>query len=322
MALKVLDLFCGAGGFSRGFEEAGFEIIGGLDNYSPCAEAFRQNFPRAVVIEEDIKSLRSEDIVSALGEEPDVIIGGPPCEPFTAANFKRRKNPLDRLYDDPIGTLVLHFIRIVGDLRPKVFVMENVPQILEDGLAEALKYEFRRVGFKKVFFNILRAEDYGNPSRRTRVFISNVKLKPKRSRKRVVVIEAIGDLPEPDTLHDIPDHDPVPVGASRRKRIARLRFGQALVRYMGAGGKVMTNWIRLHPYRLAPTVMGKSRFVHPYSDRLLTVRENARLMSFPDHHVFYGGRDTRFDQVGEAVPVCLARSIAVFVKEAIESGSV
>ncbi|MEM2079526.1 MAG: DNA cytosine methyltransferase, partial [Nitrososphaerota archaeon] len=80
--------------------------------------------------------------------------------------------------------------------------------------------------------------------------------------------------------------------------------------------RVHRNWVRLHPKKLAPTIHGKSRFIHPYEDRLLTVREQARLMSFPDNHVFYGGIDSQFDQVGEAVPPLLAKKIAqcVFIK--------
>ncbi|MHA1595266.1 MAG: DNA cytosine methyltransferase, partial [Candidatus Baldrarchaeia archaeon] len=268
------------------------------------------NFPEAVVIVEDIKELTYKDILDQVGDEPDVVIASPPCEPFTAANIGRRENPLERLYDDPIGRLTLHGIRMIADLQPKVFVLENVPQLIEGPLRDAIRKEFARVGFKEIYFNILRAEDYGNPSRRTRLFISNIKIKPKPVKKRKTVIEAIGDLPDPREPHDIPNHQWCPIPRRKRKKIPYLSWGEPLVRYMGAKGKVLTNWVRLHPYKLAPTILGNSRFIHPFDDRLLTVREHARLMSFPDDHVFCGGREVQYDQVGEAVPVVLAKAIA------------
>jgi len=317
-----VDLFAGAGGFSRGFKEEGFKPAVAVENMPPVAETYRVNFPEAVVIEEDIKNVHSFDILKALGgRRPDVVIGGPPCEPFSRANPRRRKDPIERLYDDPVGSLVLHFVRIVGDLQPRVFVMENVPGIMDDGLDAILREEFSNVGYDKIYFNILRAEDYGNPSRRVRVFISNIPLSPKKVPRKLRVIDAIGDLPEPDLIYNIPNHEPVPLSPRKLKRIAKLRWGEGLVRYRGYEGRVLTNVIRLHPYRLAPTVMGSSRFVHPFQDRLLTVREHARLMGFPDAHVFLGGRDVQFDEVGEAVPVPLARAIARVVRRYLEESA-
>ncbi|RLE74638.1 MAG: DNA (cytosine-5-)-methyltransferase [Thermoprotei archaeon] len=311
--LTVVDLFCGAGGLSRGFQMAGFEVALGLDNFEPAAETFQRNFPKASVIVEDVKEVRSEDILRELGGRPDVVIGGPPCEPFTRTNPRREAEPLDRLYKDPIGRLVLHFIRIVGDLQPRVFVMENVPGIMEGGLKDAIRAEFARVGYPNVRFNVLRAELYGTPSVRTRVFVSNLRLRPKPLGRLVRVIDAIGDLPDPRGVHDIPNHEYVPLPRRKLRRIAKLRWGEALVRYRGSGGRIYGNLIRLHPFKPAPTVMGSSRFIHPFDDRLLTVREHARLMGFPDDHVFLGGRDVQYNQVGEAVPVPLAYHIAKYI---------
>ncbi|PLJ77687.1 MAG: DNA (cytosine-5-)-methyltransferase [Thermofilum sp. NZ13] len=315
---RLLDLFAGAGGFSRGFKEEGFRIELGVENMPVIAETYAANFPEAKVLASDIREVHSSEILKLLGGRPDVVIGGPPCEGFTRANPRRREDPYERLYDDPLGSLVLHFIRIVGDLEPKVFVMENVPGIVDDGLDVLLRREFAAVGFSKIYFNILRAEDYGTPSHRTRIFISNIPINPPKGRK-VVVLEAIKDLPPPDAYHGIPNHEPVPLGPRRFKRISKLKWGEPLVRYRGYKGRVLHNIIRLHPYRVAPTVMGSSRFVHPFEDRLLTVREQARLMGFPDHHVFLGGRDLQFNQVGEAVPVPLARAIAREVKKYLVS---
>ncbi|MGC8972972.1 MAG: DNA cytosine methyltransferase, partial [Thermoproteus sp.] len=241
----------------------------------------------------------------------DVVIGGSPCEPFTATNPRRMENPLDRLYTDPLGQLTLHFIRLVGELQPRIFVLENVPGIAQDPLREALEREFKRVGFDEVYFNILLAENHGVPSHRKRVFISNVKITPRRS-KPPTVRQALAGLPPVDS--GFPNHDTVTLSPSKAERIAALRPGDALMKFKGASG-IYGNFVRLKWDELAPTVMGSRRFVHPEENRLLTVREQARLMGFPDHHVFFGPKDSQFNQVGEAVPPPLARAIAEYIKD-------
>ena len=302
--MNVVDLFAGAGGFSRGFESEGFRVVVAVENFKPVAETYRANFPDTEVIMKDIKLVTGREIERICGDV-DVLIGSPPCEPFTSANAKRFPRPKDRLYVDKRGQLTLHFIRIAGELKPKVFVMENVPKILE--LRSAIEREFRKIGYE-VHFNVLKAEDFGNPSRRTRVFVSNVKIAPEPLGRRIKVIDAIGDLPEPNG--SIPNHEIlIRIPKNKMERIRRLRWGQSLVRFEGAG-RICTNLMRLHPYKLAPTVMGNSRFVHPFEDRLLTVREHARLMGFPDDHIFLGGKNVQYDMVGEAVPVPLAKAVA------------
>ncbi|OYT60469.1 MAG: hypothetical protein B6U75_01700 [Desulfurococcales archaeon ex4484_217_1] len=164
---NVIDLFCGAGGFSKGFYDLGFNIVLGLDNFEPVARTFKFNFSNSIVICEDIRNVYSDEILTYLkGKVPHIIIGSPPCEPFTAANPNRKESPLDRLYVDLQGQLTLEFIRIVKQLKPEIFIMENVPQIMENGLKKALIREFKDAGYNRVFFNILRAEDYGTPSHR------------------------------------------------------------------------------------------------------------------------------------------------------------
>ncbi len=309
--LNLVDLFCGAGGFAEGFRRAGFKILMGIDNSPTASRTFKVNFPDAIVLAEDIKEVNGYMIEKLVGDI-DVIIGSPPCEPFTGANPRRMKNPLDRLYQDPIGQLVLHFARIVSEVKPKIFIMENVPGILD--LRSELENIFKKAGYEKIYFNKLLAEKYGTPSHRLRVFISNIKIKPKPVPRRITVGKALENLPEPGST-SIPNHEVTPISHKKLRRIARLGWGQALIYYEGAKGRRLPNLIRLDPRRIAPTVLGSSRFIHPYSDRFLTVREQARLMGFPDHHVFLGGRDEQYNQVGEAVPPPLAYAIALEVKK-------
>jgi DNA (cytosine-5)-methyltransferase 1 len=206
--------------------------------------------------------------------------------------------------------LVLYYIDYVDYFTQKnddlIFIMENVPQIKE--IKDELKRLFGDIGHK-VYFNILRAEDYGNPSKRARMFISNIKLRPKKVDEIVVVEEALKDIPK-----DAKNHEIKKLSKEKKEMISKLKWEEALYRYRGKK-KLMFNWYRLHPKQLAPTVKGKSRFIHPYEDRLLTVREQARLMSYPDDFVFFGGRDVQYNQIGESVPPILSKVIAKEVKK-------
>ena len=315
----VLDLFCGGGGFSRGFEMTGlYDIVMGIDIDYSCVLTFSHNFPNAIVLRMDIREVTKIEILKYLGDTPDIIIGSSPCEPFTEVNPNRAKEPIDRLYTDELGQLTLHFIRIVGELRPKVFILENVVPLSEEPLRSCIIKEFERIGYSKIYFNILHAEDYGTPSIRHRVFISNVLIKPKRKVKKFVTVwDAIKDLPKPGT-GNIPNHEEVSISEKKLKKIAKLKWGEALYKFKGAEGMFM-NYVKLHPYKPAPTVMGCSRFIHPFENRLLTVREQARLQGFPDNHVFYGSKDEQFNQVGEAVPPPLAKAIAEVVYEYLKN---
>jgi DNA (cytosine-5)-methyltransferase 1 len=315
----LLDLFSGGGGFARGFAEAGYRVLIGLDNFPPAARTYKANFPEAYFIADDVKEVNLALIKSYTGygrRDFDVIIASPPCEPFTGANPKREKRPIDRLYKDPAGQLFLHAIRIIGEIKPRVFVIENVPGVRE--VEGAIRGELAKHGYKKVYFNTLRAEEHGTPSKRVRVFVSNLPIRPPRQRP-IIVEEALRDLPPPGSPYP-PNHEVPPTISGRyMRRLPRLRWGDSLITYRGARGRRLPNYTRLHPRRPAPTVMGSSRFIHPYEDRLLTVREQARLMGFPDYHVFIGGRDAQYNMVGEAVPPPLAKAIAESIREILEA---
>ncbi|BDR92780.1 restriction endonuclease subunit M [Vulcanisaeta souniana JCM 11219] len=311
MGYTVVDLFAGAGGFSRGFLDAGFDVALGIEIDGNAARTYSYNFPNAVMLLNDIRNVNGEDIIKYIGSRPDVIIGGSPCEAFTETNPRRAKDPLDRLYVDELGRLTLEFIRLVGELRPRVFVLENVVRIMDGPLRDALVNEFARVGYERIYFNVLHAEDYGTPSIRRRVFISNIPIKPRKTGRVLTVWDAIGDLPSPGDP-SIPNHEYVTISDRKLRGITQLNWDEALYKFRGATG-FFRNFIRLNPWKPAPTVMGSVRFVHPIEDRVLTVREQARLMGFPDNHVFLGPKDSQFNQIGEAVPPPLARAIASFV---------
>jgi len=312
--LKVIDLFCGGGGFSYGFKKEGFEIIAGVEINSSAIETYTINIAPQIAINDDIRNISGRELKKF---EPDIVIGGPPCEAYTPVSLNRLPNPVDRLYIDERGRLTLEFIRLVAYLKPKIFVMENVLQITEGQLKYALIEEFRWAGYPEIYFNVIRAENYGSPSERTRVFISNVYFKDFfekfRKVKKTTVWEAIGDLPKPDYPHSIYNHSWVDIPRKISKKWEKLKFGQAGL-FFGKGKKTFKDYTKLHPDKIAPTVKGSGRFLHPYQPRLLSVREQARLMTYPDTYIFEGGLNEQYNQVGESVPPLISRLIAKAIK--------
>lgn len=312
-APRVVDLFAGCGGFGFGFAERGFAITHAIESFRTSLETYVANVPVADPLLADARKVD----VASLGR-PDVLIGGPPCEAFTVANAGRRKQPLDRLYHDPLGSLTLQFAKMVKALQPRIFVMENVPPILEGPLEAELRMIFARQGYPEIFPNRLLAEDLGTPSHRDRVFLSNVRLDPPRTHagRHVTVEDAIADLQSLDV--DVPNHRAPRVGAKQQRMIGELAEGTSAYHYRAAGGRVHHAWTRLAADKLAPTVKGLGRFVHPVEDRLLTPREHARLMGYPDDFVFHGSIQEAYNQVGESVPPPVSLALADALRQALD----
>ena len=179
--MKIVDLFCGAGGYAFGFLMADpvFEVSLAIDIDYRVIETYKHNMPKTRVLGEDIRNIHSLDILEQLGNRnPDIIIASPPCEAFSSANPNRSRNEYDQLYSDETGRLFLEAIRIITDIEPKYFFIENVSQIASLKFKELIKYEFKKGKYENLFFNILRAENFGVPSIRKRVFLSNIQIPP------------------------------------------------------------------------------------------------------------------------------------------------
>ncbi len=314
----VIDLFAGGGGFGYGFKKEGFLITDAVEINPAAAETYRLNINPLKVHNTDIRTLSGREFKN---QTPDVIIGGPPCEAYTPVSLNRMDYPTDRLYIDPRGRLTLEYIRLLAHFKPKIFVMENVIQITEGQLKYALLEEFKWAGYEEIYFNVIRSENYGSPSERTRVFISNIPLKEELERYRVsrktTVWEAIGDLPKPDWPHNYPNHSWVDIPRKFKKRWEKLKFGQAAL-FFGKKGQTFKDYTKLHPDKISPTVKGSGRFLHPYQPRLLSVREQARLMTYPDNFEFVGGINEQYNQVGESVQPLISTLIAKVVKEYLQ----
>lgn len=321
--MKTLDLFCGAGGFFHGFSSLSDDTHLAIDIDKDAIETYRLNYPNATLLQTDIHSLHSLQIKEELGGPPDIVIASPPCEEFSKANPDSRGSTADRIYGEGTAKLLLDAIRIIGDFAPKAFVIENVAALLLDGGKEIIKREFERVGIDNVEFNLIRAHQHGNPSKRLRVFISNIRIKPPR-KNPPTVMETIGDLPSLD-INEIfnpgamlPNHEIYPLADDKMKSVRKTRWGQGAKYFRVSKRRSLPNWVRLFPDRLATSINGLSRYVHPYEHRLLSVREHARLMSYPDSFLFVGSKDSQYNQVGESVPPLVSNLIAQEVRAHIE----
>ena len=165
---KVIDLFCGCGGLSEGFKLAGYTIVGGVDFNAPAIKTYNKNFPEAKGICCDLLNMDQNMIVKEFGEleDIDVIIGGPPCQGFSAANRYKIEG------EDPRNKLFFEFVKFVDLAKPKAVVIENVRGIVtsNNGYAKDRIYEIFESRGYSVNHRILSASDYGVPQRRQRNF--------------------------------------------------------------------------------------------------------------------------------------------------------
>jgi DNA (cytosine-5)-methyltransferase 1 len=318
-----LDLFCGAGGFSTGFSSYSIESHVGIDLDPFASQTYARNYPHSTVRIHDISQLHSIEIEDMLGGKPTIIIASPPCEEFSQANPKSRTLASERIYGNGTARLLLDTIRIIGDSSPNVFVIENVAALLQQGGKEIILREFERVGISDIFFNMIHAHQHGNPSKRLRLFISNIRLKlPRHTPPNV--IDVIGDLPplktgalfNPGTR--VPNHELQPLTKEKQKQVRKTTWGHGIRHFRISDTKTLANWVRLHPNQIATSIIGNSRYIHPYEDRLLTVREHARLMSYADSFIFTGPKEIQYNQVGESVPPLISQLIAEEVKPHLE----
>ena len=319
-----IDLFCGAGGFSLGFDKAGFKNIFSIDIENNFCKTYRKNFNNHNLIEKDITKITDNEIKKLVDNKKiDVIIGGPPCQGFSIAGNIGRK-----FIDDPRNRLFKEFVRIVRIVRPNHFIMENVARLFTHNNKKTrneIISDFERIGYK-VKAKILNSADFGVPQVRKRVIFigtktkSEIKFPQKTVNTYVTVKDAIDDLPSLNSgeKSEIPNH------------VAMNHSTQMLVKmnYINDGGDRydipkdirpksgdIRKYIKYASDKPAITITGDMRKVFHYSqNRALTVRELARLQSFPDNFIFEGTSISQQQQVGNAVPPLMAETIANSIK--------
>ena len=350
--MNAIDLFSGAGGLSIALRECGFNIIMANEINSRFAETHRHNFPDVPLIEKDINELTREEILDVIGDaDVDLIVGGPPCQGFSVFGKRRFINTQE--YDphqDPRNFLVYQYIRIVKELKPKFFFMENVKGFtnLDKGLfVEEVKKQFMSIGYDNIWCEVICACDYGVPQERYRMFMVGNRLGidfekpepthfPKESEMKpeyTTVGDAIMDLVGRE--NEVPNHVPL-----AHKPIVAARYG-----YVKEGSKLNVNDLppelvvatrrdsktgvvsnyshvfkRLDRKKPSTTMVpGHNAFpIHPTLNRTLTAREAARIQTFPDDHIFFGTRQEQCIQVGNAVPPKMAEPFIRKIREYIE----
>jgi len=352
---NLIDLFCGCGGFSFGFLQAGFNVRLGVDIWADATITYKHNIPAASVLNEDITGVTGKKIIETLAlekEEIDIIIGGPPCQGFSISGKRNENDPRNELYKS--------FVRIVGEIKPKIFVLENVPGLVRlfNGKAiENVLADFSALGYK-VTYEILSADNYGVPQHRRRVFLVGINTKkikktshfvfPKHTNTPPLTCkDAISDLdfiPDDENLgEDIKYQLPAVNEYQKKMRkdsssilnhsitlhkertkeiIAMVPDGgnyKSLPEELWSTRKVNIAWTRMDSSRPCFTIdTGHNHHFHYTANRVPTVRESARIQSFPDTFQFIGIKTSQLKQVGNAVPPLLAESLAQEIKSLLD----
>jgi len=340
---NIIDLFCGCGGLSYGFEKAGYHIALGIDNDEMALHTFEKNHQDSKTIDGDITEITYErDIKNVIGNIPiDLVIGGPPCQGMSLSG--------PRKFEDPRNKLYLSFIRLVGEIQPKGFVIENVPGLVglfKGQIKDNIIKKFTEMGYR-VNYEILVASDYGVPQNRKRVFFVGLKDNefqfPRNDIEQITCEMALSDLPplerelgsekvdypiEPQNLYQqlmrenstkVLNH----IAANHTDRIKKIislvpdggNYKDLPIEYQGVRNFNVA-WTRFASNKPAPTIdTGHRHHFHYKYNRVPTVRECARLQSFPDDFEFFGNKTQQFRQVGNAVPPILAERLANKLRE-------
>lgn len=327
--IPIVSFFSGSGGLDLGFEVAGFSHIAAIEIEKIFCETMRTNRPDWKVIGPPLfegDARKRDDICEILTENgvnnpfDGVFVGGPPCQPFSiAANQRYNKNGKNYkrigFSNKEHGNLLFDYVWYIKSFLPTVFVIENVPGLLTIDGGEQLNLalnELSKSGYTINGPKLLNASDYGVPQNRQRVFIVGWKMKekfefPEPNPQRVPVINALSA-----DFEKLPNH------------VTRKHFAESIQRYMelGFGQRDHLGRIdRLDPYSPAKTVIaggnkgGGRSHLHPFIPRTLSVRECARLQTFPDDYIFCGPPARQYTQVGNAVPPMLAFHIARAIYE-------
>lgn len=350
--LNCIDLFAGAGGFSLAAKNSGINVVAAVEINPKACETYTANLVEeggTRLYQEDLRKLAPSDIASSHfpeGTECDLLLGGPPCQGFSVHRLN------DAGVDDPRNELILRYFQFVRHLKPRVFLMENVPGLLWDRHKPFLKAFYdkgKAAGYKLHAPVVIDARDYGVPQRRKRVFVlgirKDVKLTinwpPPPSHGSAKAREEDRDLlpwntaaevfrlaiPAKDENNIHMNHSPDLVDVFRRTPPnggSRSDSGRILSCHKGHDGHSDV-YGRIDPSQPGPTMTtacvnpSKGRFVHPTKHHGITLRHAARFQTFPDSFVFKGGLMAGGEQIGNAVPIRLAEVLIQTIKESLSA---
>lgn len=344
MKNKIIDLFCGCGGLSLGFEQAGFKPVLAIDMWEDAINTYNYNRVDKVAICEDIHNYTDEEL-KKLNKNNDIVgvIGGPPCQGYSTVGTRDIADPRNQLY--------LEYYRVVKCIQPDFFVLENVKGLLtlSNGFFKNdIIQRFTALGYH-VSYEIVNAAYYGVPQRRERVIFVGLKQGvfrfPKPNKTDILSAkDGIGDLPCLDSLpinEAVKTYRTDPQNAFQKE----MRKGstvvlnhditvhseqtKSIISMLPDGGKIKdlpSEYWNVRKYNKAFERMsstkpsntvdtGHRNYFHYSENRIPTVRENCRLQSFPDTFEVLGSRTSQYKQIGNAVPPMLAKAIAIEIKE-------
>lgn len=358
----VVDLFCGAGGLSKGFLDAGYEVVLGVDFNDKALETFEENHDNAKAMKLDLFNHENiNEIINYLNiknkSNIDVLVGGPPCQGFSVAGPRDMNDKRNNLY--------LAMVKLAQKLQPNVVLLENVPGMLQvnDGIgAKRIISDFKEIGYKMTP-KLLYAPDYGVPQIRKRVFFVGLKdcedefkfPDPIVDKENYITCkEAIGDLPtlqtkDGDIIYGDEIQDYIMEPQNNYQKLMRKKSDKVFNHIGSIPIEKTKNMISLVPegknYKALPeeyrnlykyhealtryhsnkpsltiNTGHRSHFHYKYN-RIPTVRESARLQSFPDDFVFYGNKSEQYKQVGNAVPPLLGYVVAKEIKKYLKNGA-
>jgi len=307
--MRFIDLFAGCGGMSKGFELAGMECVGFVEFWQPAIDTHLRNCG-GNLIGRDITQIRDEEIEAFRGNI-DMICGGPPCQGFSMAGKRDQNDKRNRLF--------MEFVRFVRVIQPTYFVMENVAGIGSmlnpDGksVIREIFEEFGKIGYS-LQCKVLNASNYGVPeTRRRAIFIGtylggNIEY-PKFTGKKF--LKEVLDMPY-SQVEDI-QHIYDKVSTEMNYKFSHVPEGKNY-------GLYKSNYKKLVMDGFSCTITKSGRYIHPIYNRLLSVREEARIQSFPDDFVFCGSVKEMYMMIGNAVPVLMAMAIGKKLEE-VNDGS-
>ena len=351
--LSCVDLFSGAGGISIGFEKAGFDILFSSDFDSSVAKTHKANWPDVPFIHGDLSNKAIyKDIEARFGDhEVDILFGGPPCQGFSM--YGKRRFIHTKNYDphvDDRNKLIFTFLDYVKLLKPKWFLMENVAGIvnLDNGsFIKALLEDIKKLGYDDCEYRVINTADYGVPQTRKRfILIANRTghiipwPKPKYFSEPEDwqipyrnIKEVISSLDTNTAYKTFKNHAPMKHDEKVMERFSFIKEGKKLdpedlpekLKLSKTGNKIQSFskvFYRLNRNLPSPTLVpGHSAFpIHPWLNRQITIREAARIQTFPDSFEFFGGSGDQCKQVGNAFPPLAAETFANYIIKAIENG--
>lgn len=327
--LTNIELFAGAGGLTLGLEEAGFEAICINENNHLACETLRLNRPQWNVIEDDIKNVSFKEYYN----EVDLVSGGCPCQAFSHAGKRLG-------FSDTRGTLFYEFARCVKETNAKMFLFENVKGLLthDEGYTFSVICScLEQLGYETIY-KVLNASLFGVPQKRERVILLGIRkdLADKVELKDIYPTPSDKPMTLREGLKNVPDSPYIDYSENKKKVMALVPEGGCWVdlppavaeEYMGkayhsSGGRrgyaKRLSWSEPSPTLTTSPSQKQTERCHPTETRPLTVREYARIQSFPDDWEFVGTLSQQYKQIGNAVPVELAKRVGQKLYETLET---